>query len=140
MGAAHIDDAGEDGVDSLRLGVTHVGELVGVLERVSAEAAARLLEAVDHLAIAFPVLWDLGRIGVVLEMGGEEHVGELAVLELLLKFLVSFWGALFDNALIGEVEVAVTRVDHLDMLLVWAKSLFEQVLRLLKKGLNGDAT
>ena len=54
--------------------------------------------------------------------------------------MVSFWGALFDNALIGEVEVAVTRVDHLDMLLVRAKSLFEQVLRLLEKGLNGDAT
>ena len=106
-------------LDHVWLGVAHLGELANVLHGVSAETAARLLEGSHALSVALPVFWQLWRVlDVLIEMLGEELVEELAVLDLLLQHLVGLLGALTKDLLVGHVEVVVTRVDHLELLLL----------------------
>jgi len=112
-GAAVLTDSDESVSDLLWLGVAQVGELADVLERVGAEGATKVLDTTDHDTEAVEVLWDLGSVSGLLEVSGEELVDELTVIELFLEFSVSLWGALGDNSVVKNVQVVVTRGDHL---------------------------
>ena len=117
-------------------GVAKVGELADVLERVGAVRTAEVLDALDHNTEAVEVLGDLGGVGGLLEVGGEESINELTVSELNLEGCVSLWGALVDDVVVFHVQVVVTGVNVLLRAGLSGNSLLVEVSGLGNEGLG----
>ena len=95
------------------MGIAEVGELGDVLEGVSAEGTAEILDSFDHDAEAVKVLRGLRGVHGLVKGGVKKLVSELTVLNLLLESSVGLLSALREDSLVVEVQVVVTRVNDL---------------------------